>query len=118
MDITILQDAMAVTSAHEPHLTRVIIDIRLNSDGVAYAIQNFLDNNLYTEFNDIVSQWTYSLRHVINSNCPRIKKRVKRDKQSGWINHDIMLMHMRDLAPSAENNIIITNILETVLQLS
>ena len=63
-------------------------------------MQNFPDNNLNTDINNIVSQWTYSLKHVIDSmHCPRIKKRVKREKQPGWITHDLIkLMHMRDLA--------------------
>ena len=64
------------------------------SNDVAYAMQNFPDNNLNTHFNDIVSQWAYSLKHVIDSHCPRIKKRVKREKQPGWITL-IKLMHMR-----------------------
>ena len=58
------------------------------SNDVAEAMQNFSNNNLNTDINDIVSQWTFSLKHVIDSHCPRIKKRVKRDKQPGWIAHD------------------------------
>ena len=69
------------------------------SNDVAAAMQNFSNNNLNTDINDIVSQWTFLLKHVIDSHCPRIKKRVKREKQPGWITDDLIdLMHMRDLA--------------------
>ena len=69
------------------------------SNDVAEAMQNFSNNNLNTDINNIVSQWTFALKHVIDSHCPRIKKRVKREKQPGWITDDLIdLMHMRDLA--------------------
>ena len=69
------------------------------SNDVAEAMQNFSNKNLNIDINDIVSQWTFSLKHVIDSHCPRIKKRVKRDEQPGCITHDLIdLMHMRDLA--------------------
>ena len=74
------------------------IDNEQFSNDVAYTMQNFPDNNLNTDINDIVSQWTYSLKRVIDSHCPCIKKRIKREKQPGWITHYLIkLMHMRDL---------------------
>ena len=61
------------------------------SNDVAHAMQNFPDNNLNTDINDIVYQWTYSIRHF-----PRIKKRVKGKKQPGWITHYLIkLLHMK-----------------------
>ena len=74
-------------------------DIQQFSNDVAEAMQNFSKNSLNTDIIDIVSQWTFSLKHVIDSHCRRIKKRVKREKQPGWITDDLIdLMHMRNLA--------------------
>ena len=77
------------------------------SNDVAYAMQKFPDNNLNNDINDI------------DSHRPRIRKRVKSEKQPGWITHDLikLLMHILETWPSAEDNITITNILETMLQL-
>ena len=60
------------------------------SNDVAEEMQNFSNNNLNTDMNDIVSQWTFSLKHVIDSHRPRIKKRVKREKQPGWITGNLI----------------------------
>ena len=71
-------------------------DIEQFSNNVAYAMQNFPDNNLNTDINDIVYQWTYSLKHITDSHFPRIKKRVKGEKQPGWITHYLIkLLHMK-----------------------
>ena len=65
------------------------------SNDVAESMQNFSNNNLTTDNNDLVSQWTFSLKHVIDSHCPRIKIRVKRENKPGLITHDLIdLMHM------------------------
>ena len=69
------------------------------SNDVSDAMQNFYNNNLNTDIKDIVFQWTFSLKHVIDSHYPRIKKSIKREKKTVWITDDLNdLMHMRDLA--------------------
>ena len=60
-----------------------------------------LENYVY----GAVNLWTKVFNQINNNHCPRVTKRIKRQKQPNWITNEIVnIMRRRDFEKKVHNN--------------